>query len=304
MPKEKSVNPAQAQRKADKAKAIKKGKASLQVQKNERLAKKNPQRLQSQLDDLKKIETTGGKLTSHERSLVEGLEKEIKAVNRARESLGDAAPQFSQSRSGFGGDRGDRGGFGGRGGSGVLGKRRRDGGLEEESSGSDIEEEVQRIPMPRDTPPPFPKEVLDKWYAARRARYQAQNQNQNQNQNETGERSGGTSANSIPLGGKDRGDFGGQDAGSGMKVQQEVKMVYEAKPQIRDLRKEAVAFVPAAVRTKMQKGKGEGGLMEPEEMERLEREGYIAGSGGQRGEAGESGQINVEMEEVEDEDYA
>ncbi|KAF7889756.1 uncharacterized protein EAF02_002171 [Botrytis sinoallii] len=298
MPKEKSVNPAQAQRKAEKAKAIKKSKASLQAQKNERLAKKNPQRLQSQLDDLKKIESSGGKLTSHERSLVEGLEKEIKAVNKARESLGDAAPQFSQSRGGFGGDRGGRGGFGGRGGSGVLGKRRRDGDMDEESSGSDVDEEVKRIPMPRDTPPPFPKEVLDKWYAARRARYQAQNQNQN------GEKSGGTSANSMPLGGKDRGEFGNRDAGTGVKVQQEVKTVYEAKPQIRDLRKEAVAFVPAAVRMKMQKGKGEGGLMEPEEMEKLEKEGYIAGSGGQRKETEEGGQMTVEMEEVEDEEYA
>ncbi|CAD6444500.1 c1f7513f-ecb1-463c-82cd-cb85a6a3d596 [Sclerotinia trifoliorum] len=299
MPKEKSVNPAQAQRKAEKAKAIKKGKASLQAQKNERLAKKNPQRLQSQLDDFKKIESSGGKLTSHERSLIDGLEKEIKAVNKAREALGDAAPQFSHSRGGFGGDRGGRGGFGGRGGGGVLGKRRRDGGMEEESSDSDVDEEVKRIPMPRDTPPPFPKEVLDKWYAARRARYQAQNQNQNQND----ERSGGTNANSTPLGGKDRGEFGDQDSGSGKKVQQEVKTVYEAKPQIRDLRKEAVAFVPAAVRAKMQKGKGEGGLMEPEEMERLEKEGYIAGSGGQKEDAGDSGQVNVEMEEVEDEDY-
>ncbi|TGO88447.1 hypothetical protein BPOR_0161g00010 [Botrytis porri] len=154
--------------------------------------------------------------------------------------------------------------------------------------------------MPRDTPPPFPKEVLDKWYAARRARYQAQNQNQNQN----GEKSGGTSTNSMPLGGKDRGEFGKRDTGSGVKVQQEVKTVYEAKPQIRDLRKEAVAFVPAVVRMKMQKGKGEGGLMEPEEMEKLEKEGYIAGSGGQRKGIEEDGQMNVEMEEVEDEEYA
>ncbi|RAL65969.1 hypothetical protein DID88_005630 [Monilinia fructigena] len=205
-------------------------KASLQAQKNERLAKKNPQRLQSQLDDLKKIESSGGKLTSHERSLIDGLEKEIKAVNKAREALGDAAPQFSHSRGGFGGDRGGRGGFGGRGDVGVLGKRRRDGGVDEESSESDVEEDVKRIPMPRDTPPPFPKEVLDKM--------------------------------------------------------------------------EAVAFVPTMVRTKMQKGKGEGGLMEPEEMERLEKEGYIAGRGGQKGGIGEGSRINVEMEEVEDEDYA
>lgn len=222
-------------------------------------------------------------------------------MNKAREALGDAAPQFSQSRGGFGGDRGGRGGSGGRGGAGVLGKRRR---MEDESSDSDVDEEVKRIPMPRDTPPPFPKEVLDEWYAARRARYQARNQEQNQN----GEKSGGTNANSTPLGGQNRGEFGGQETGSGVqiknKTQPEVKTVYEAKPQIRDLRKEAVAFVPAAVRTKMQKGKGEGGLMEPEEMERLEKEGYIPGQKEKSGEGQQGGQMKMEMEEVEDEDYA
>lgn len=52
--------------------------------------------------------------------------------------------------------------------------------------------------------------------------------------------------------------------------------VYEAKPVLRDLRQEAVsAFIPAAVQRKLNKGRGQGGLLEPEEADRLEREGYL-----------------------------
>ncbi|PQE32771.1 ww domain binding 11 protein [Rutstroemia sp. NJR-2017a WRK4] len=303
MPKEKSINPAQAARKAEKAKAIKKGKATLQAQKTERLAKKNPFHLQKQLDELKAVEESGGKLTAHEKKLVEGLEKEIKAVRKAREEKG-----VVDEPRGAAGGRGGRGGFGGgRGGAGVLGKRRRDGDTDESES-DEVDEETKRIPMPRDTPPPIPKEVLDKWYAKRRERWQKRNAN----------------ANETPLGGNDRGSFGGNNGGMGAeRPKMEVKTVYEAKPVIRDLRKEATAFVPAVVRQKMQRGKGEGGLMEEDELERLEREGYVKGMGGGSGEGksemdrveggGEEmegieqrgagvGDMNVEMEEVEDED--
>lgn len=61
-------------------------------------------------------------------------------------------------------------------------------------------------------------------------------------------------------------------------------MVYEAKPVVRDLRKEATraSFMPSSVRQKRDAIKGHHGkLLEPEEMDRLEKEGYggIAGSG-------------------------
>jgi hypothetical protein len=55
------------------------------------------------------------------------------------------------------------------------------------------------------------------------------------------------------------------------------KTTYESAPQIRDLRKEAVSrFVPTVVRKKQEsaKGGGFGHLVEPEEMDRLEAEGY------------------------------
>lgn len=124
-------------------------------------------------------------------------------------------------------------------------------------------EDVKRIPMPRDTPPPIPKEVLDKWYQKRRDRMARDNAGR------------GTNANMTPLGDNERkvGFADGAPERPAPKV--EAQTVYEAKPVIRDLRKEAVSFVPAAVRAKLDKSKGVGGLVEPEEMDKLERAGYI-----------------------------
>lgn len=67
------------------------------------------------------------------------------------------------------------------------------------------------------------------------------------------------------------------------------KTTYEAKPVVRDLRKEAVkAFMPAVVARKVRAVKGEGGrLLEEEEVERLEREGYLGGGGKRVGGGGE-----------------
>ncbi|KAF6812578.1 WW domain binding protein 11 [Colletotrichum plurivorum] len=262
MPKERNFNPVQAQRKADKAKAIKKGKAEVQSRRNEKLARRNPERLQKQVDDLKAITEGGGKLSRHEEQVLEGLEKELRAVKKAREALGDKAPSFGR---GFHRD-GDS--------SGVLGKRRRDN--DDASSEEDVPEDVKRIPMPRDTPPPIPKEVLDKWYAKRRARRQAE-----QAENRKSEKDD-KPATPAP----------------------EPKTVYEAKPMVRNLAKEAVsAFVPTAVRMKMDKGKGQGGLMEPEEADRLEREGYLKTTGADgTEETAPTGPRKVTMEEVEDDE--
>ncbi|PHH91076.1 hypothetical protein CDD83_1772 [Cordyceps sp. RAO-2017] len=245
MPKERNYNPVQAQRKADKARAIKKGKAEVQERRNERLARKNPARIQKQIDDLKATTSKGGKLTRHEEQVLEGLEKELKAVNRARESLGDRVPSFDRRRDGEGGP-------------GVLGKRRR--GSADASSDDDVPEEVRQIPMPRDTPPPIPKEVMDEWYAKRRAR-----------------RNAWRAERQDDRGGEDEAEAGaGASKRTAPPAVVEHRTVYEAKPVLRDLRQEAVsAFVPAAVQMKMTKGRGQGGLMEPEEADQLEREGYF-----------------------------
>jgi hypothetical protein len=272
------------------------GKAEAASRKNEKLARRNPDRLQKQLEELKAIETSGGKLTSHEKTVLEGLERDLKAVKKAREALGDAAPKFGsgEGRGGFSG----RGGREGRGG-GVLGKRRRDDG--DSSEEDDVPEDVKRIPMPRDTPPPIPKEVLDKWYQKRRERM-----GQNRDRDGMGR---GTNANMTPLGGNERnvGREGIPDRpiNAGSKV--EAKTIYEAKPVVRDLRKEAVAFVPAAVREKLDKSKGIGGLVEPEEADKLEKAGYLRQQVGERSESAEGAVSHqasrtVEIEEVEDED--
>ncbi|KAI1211848.1 WW domain binding protein 11-domain-containing protein [Annulohypoxylon truncatum] len=265
----KNVNPVQAQRKAEKAKAIKKGKAEAAARRNEKFAKRNPDRIQKQIDDLKKITSSGGKLTKHEESVLEGLERDLKVVTKAREALGDKAPSFGRS----GGFRGD-----GQRNNGVLGKRRR--GDDDSGSDNDVPEDVKNIPMPRDTPPPIPKEILDQWYAKRRA---ARN------------------ANDTPLGG---GRDNSQEKQPPPPAPVETKTVYEAKPMVRDLRKEAVsAFMPTVVRMKMEKSKGQGGLMEPEEADRLEKEGYLKPSL-EADDASEftrtGGPQKVSMEEVED----
>ncbi|KAI0172864.1 WW domain binding protein 11-domain-containing protein [Hypoxylon sp. FL1284] len=276
MPKEKNYNPVQAQRKADKAKALKKGKAEAAGRRNEKLAKRNPERIQKQIDGLKQITSSGGKLTKHEESVLEGLERDLRAVSKAREALGDKAPSFGRGGGGFRGD------------GGVLGKRRR-GGDGASSDDSDVPEDVKSIPMPRDTPPPIPKEILDAWYAKRRA---ARN------------------ANDTPLGGRGQDDKTNSNENDSKQTPPsapvEAKTVYEAKPMVRDLRKEAVsAFMPAAVRAKMEKSKGQGGLMEPEEADRLEREGYLKPTADADDNPGATatGPQKVSMEEVDDEEY-
>lgn len=148
--------------------------------------------------------------------------------------------------------------------------------------------------MPRDTPPPISKEILDEWYAKRRA---ARNAN----------------ANDTPLGGPDRmgrnsqsQDKQGQDKQDQDRKQPpvpiEAKTVYEAKPMVRDLRKEAAsAFMPTAVRMKMEKSKGQSGLMEPEEADRLEREGYLKSTHTQDDMSSSTmGPPKVSIEDVED----
>jgi hypothetical protein len=233
MPKEKNYNPVQEAKKAEKAKTLRKQKANLQTQRNEKLARRNPNRIQRDIDNLKEL-VESGVIRPHESARLQELEKDLAAVNKARVALGDKAPVFKPERQyndrndreeGRGGDRGDKG----RGG-GVLGKRTRDGQRKEDDS-SDTDADVGRIPMPRDTPPPNPR------------KYQNRAQ-------------------------------GGEEG-----VSQEPKkptIVYEAAPQVRDLRKEATRFMPTSVAQKVKLAKGEGRLLEPEEFEKLREEGYMS----------------------------
>ncbi|KAK3989177.1 WW domain binding protein 11-domain-containing protein [Cladorrhinum sp. PSN332] len=266
MAKERGFNPVQAQRKAEKAKAIKKGKTEQQARRNEKLAARNPDRIQQQINDLKAIKESRGKLTAIEEQSLEALEKDLKAVKKAREALGDRAPTFGRGGPSRPGQRND----------GVLGKRRRD--EDDSSSDSDVPSDVKSIPMPRDTPPPIPKEILDEWYAKRRAKRNANQEPLAERQQQQRQQSEKPAAPVV-----------------------EAKTVYEAKPITRDLQKEAVsAFVPAAVRMKIEKGKGHGGLLEPEEADKLEKEGYLRAS--ETHDQSAPGPRGVTLEDIEDEE--
>lgn len=239
--KERSVNPAAAQRKLEKQKNLKKGKAEALARKNEKLGRRNPERIQRQINDLKEMEQSGQSLRPREKQILEALERDLRAVLKAREALGDKAPKFASSQYERGDDhpRDRRDG-------GVLGKRRRDGHgrfRAQDSDSSETDEEVRRIPMPRDTPPPIPREFQRR-----------------------------KDANAGVEGGR------GPHLLPAKPLEAESRTVYEAKPEIRDLRKEAVnKFIPAAVRAKHDSIRGQGKLLEPDELDRLEKAGYNAG---------------------------
>lgn len=246
MPKEKSFNPAAAQRKADKQKEIAKNKKQLQNQRNEKLARRNPERLQKQIDELKELEQ-GGKLRPKDQDTLKQLERDLKGVRRAREALGDAAPKFAERRQD------------GRGGGGRqnarqeqlqrrqnqashLGKRRRG---EEDAQSSDTEPEVRDIPMPRDTPPPIPRQQQRERFADPQL---------------------GPDGQRVP-----------HALPSKPAPAKPAQTVYSSAPQIRDLKKEAIKFMPSAVAAKRKQVRGQSGrLLEPEEIDRLEKSGYYA----------------------------
>jgi hypothetical protein len=232
MAKERNVNPATAALKASKKSQIKKSKANLATQRAEKFARRNPNRLQRQIDDLKAAEA-GGTLRPKDKQTLEQLEKDLRTVHKARELLGDKAPSFPQRRD-------DRRGSGD---GGVLGKRRRDDNQDRRrrDSSSETDEDAKDIPMPKDVEnmPPLPR------------------------------RKPATNANETPLGPSKTGTFEPPP-----KPVVPVQTVYEAAPVIRDLRKEASRFIPAAVAEKMKRAKGEGVLIEPEEADRLEKLGY------------------------------
>ena len=183
-------------------------------------------------------------------------------MRRAREKAGVE----DKGRGGGGGGRDSRGG------GGVLGKRRRDGtnpneeplgggGRSDDDGGaSDTDPDARDIPMPTDHEhePPVP--------SRRRPRVPP---------------SAPAHAGPHALPAKP-GSPGSLD-----RTAPEQKTVYAAAPQLRDLRREAVKrFVPAVVAGKLAAARGEGGrLVEPEEADRLEREGYRAAAPATGGEA-------------------
>ena len=273
-----SVNPATAQLKADKARALKKSKAQPAAQRAERLSHRNPERLQNQIDELKaEQEASGGKLKPRDKEKLEGLERDVRLVRKAREASGvesrrSAQPQRENQdtdrradggRSGDGSNTGRSGGHGGS----ALGKRRRSpSAYREATPESATDEDVRSIPMPRDTPPPIPAPQYRHGQSFSRASFQPSRDKNN--------------ANNTPMGtARDLGTRTSEMVHAPPQKPQVAQTTYSSAPQVRDLRKEATArFVPAAVVQRWKQKKGEGGrLLEPEEADRLESNGYVDG---------------------------
>ena len=239
MPKERSVNPAAQQRKADKQKDIAKNKKQVQAQRNEKLAKRNPERIQRQIDELKELEQRSV-LRPKDQETLNQLERDVKGIRRARDALGDAAPSFPERRDRRedGGPRSTRQEQMERRHNQHLGKRRRD---EEDAHSSDTDPEVRDIPMPRDTPPPIPR----------------------QPRKEHADAQIGPDGKRIPH-------------ALPSKPAAPAQTVYSSAPQLRDLKKEAVKFMPSAVSQHKSRVKGQGRLLEPDEIDKLEKSGYYA----------------------------
>ena len=266
--KDRALNPAAAQHKADKQKALKKGKAAVQAQRMERLAQRNPNRLERQITELKALQSGSvpGTFSIRDKNQLEELERDLGRIKKAREVAGTKAPTFGRKND-------ERGNTGNK----VLGKRARDwrgeGDVKEESSGGETDESVRRIPMPRDTPPPLSA------YDERRRNHRRGGQV-------------GGNANLEPLG---HSRVAEEKALHQLPSKPEVaaRTTYEAKAMVKDLRKEAIkAFVPNVVARKAAAAKGgvTERLLKEEEVDKLEREGYREHKRENKGEEVDAGE--------------
>lgn len=85
----------QAWHKKEKQKQIKKGKVEKSKIRTEKLARRNPDRIQKQIDELKALEESG-RISTHDRKQLQELEKDLAAVKKAKETLG---PQLEEERA-------------------------------------------------------------------------------------------------------------------------------------------------------------------------------------------------------------
>lgn len=304
MPSEKSrpINPAAAQRKLEKTRALRKSKAAIQAQRTTRLATRNPLRLEQTIASLKSHqESQGGKLGPQEKKALEDAERDLVRVRKARETVGvkDGPPGRNE---GGGGGRGR--GAGGQG-LGVKRLRRemegknkgeRESEEEEDDDGEETDEDVRRIPMPRDTPPPISRRP---------------------HPHPASTSASASNANLEPLGPArlPPSSYTPDDITTTTTISQSpasapapvpaVIKIYESAPQVRDLRREAVAsFVPEVVRRKLDAVRGKGKLLEEEELRELEKGGYtnvVGGGGGTSATGGEMNKKDKGDEEEEEE---
>ena len=248
-------------------------------------------------------DSQNGQLSARDKKQLEELERDVTRIKKARETLGDSAPQFGRNRDSTrenqDGQRGDRGR--GRAHYGGLGKRGRDGQRrhqDDDGESEETDEDVRRIPWPKDTPPPIPR-------PRERPRYDA-------------------NPNAEPVRNKRFPDRTNHDTGPTEQEQPDTSLpskppsaartTYESKAQVRDLRKEATArFMPQVVRRKVDATRGTGGkLLEEDELEKLEDQGYSGSnaraqsqsqlSAGTTGLEGRQEQIDINEDRDKDED--
>jgi len=96
----------QAWHKKEKAKQVKKGKAEKQKLRTEKLARRNPDRIQKQIDELKAV-GEGGQMGPSDRKLLADLERDLAAVKKAKEALGEKVPERRAGGAGVKRDAGE-----------------------------------------------------------------------------------------------------------------------------------------------------------------------------------------------------
>ena len=264
MPKDsRTINPAAAALRASKQKEIKKSRHQVQQQRAERQARRNPERLRKQIDELNRMrDAQGGALRPKDKDTLAKLETEVKGIRKAREAIGDKGSGFEGKRApGDGRDERRAGQMLGKRGRGDVdderSKRRmpdnhrgEDSDLASGYSSGDTDPEIRAIPMPRDPSPPIPPRwIRDRERAIRKGLPIPEPPKQRK------EGCGMIQTESDPS---------SKPAGR----PKEHKKIYSAAPQVRDLEKEATSrFVPAPVLAKMKTRQKPGDLAEPEEQE-------------------------------------
>ncbi|KAF3915783.1 hypothetical protein ABW20_dc0110008 [Dactylellina cionopaga] len=225
MAKDRTLHPATAHLKAEKSKAQAKSQKLRLQQRQERLAHRNPERIQRQIDEMRQKEEKGLTLTPYEKKTVEELEKEVKAVRKAREVAGVLPSETDKERgqrSDRGRGRGDsgfrgRGRGGGRG--GDQGRQRFDnrGGDDGNDSDASTASSVLNIPLPTG-PPPIPQLQI-----------------------------GRKDADPLPAHLTGLPSKPGAARVDAARASQPVVTTYSSAPVMRDLKKEAAVFMPAVV---------------------------------------------------------
>ncbi|CUS13871.1 unnamed protein product [Tuber aestivum] len=254
----------QAWHKKEKAKQVKKGKAEKQKLRTEKLARRNPNRIQKQIDELTAIEESGGQMSSGDRKLLEELQRDLSAVKKAKQALGEKVPEQRAGAKRSAGDMEKDEKRAPRPPQQYHPHHRRGEGCPDESdsdSGESTSSSVRDIPMPPGTPPPLQTKAWPR---------------------------GPRTVHELPE----------------KPVTAPVRTTYSAAPILRDLRKEAAVFVPAAVERKMLVEKATGGEEDGEkEEEEEEEEGFMRKKINAAPDVDvEFSKFQAEMEEVADEE--